>query len=149
VTRSAHLVQGRTGCRPAWLQQHGGGCSSSYSATRYCVLALHMTLRVCISSALGVACAAVVWVLLQVSLLASGRLMYHGSCTDMIPWFQTLGYTYTRGALILQTRLLRSACIHSCWCQPGRLHCSVPHEGSVKAEKVDVQCLITPGRRRE
>jgi hypothetical protein len=102
-----------------------------------------------ISSALGVACAAVVWVLLQVSLLASGRLMYHGSCTDMIPWFQTLGYTYTRGALILQTRLLRSACIHSCWCQPGRLHCSVPHEGSVKTEKVDVQCLITPGRRRE
>jgi hypothetical protein len=78
-------------------------------------------MHLCINSALCVACAAGVGVLLQVSLLASGRLMYHGSCTEMIPWFQTLGYTYTRGALILHTRLLRSACTCSDWCQPGCL----------------------------
>lgn len=34
---------------------------------------------------------------LQVSLLASGRLMYHGDPAGMIPWFQSIGYTYTKG----------------------------------------------------
>jgi hypothetical protein len=36
----------------------------------------------------------------QVSLLASGRLMYHGRCREMIPWFQSLGYKYTRGECV-------------------------------------------------
>jgi hypothetical protein len=37
---------------------------------------------------------------LQVSLLASGRLMYHGGCAQMMPWFQSIGYAYTRGKYI-------------------------------------------------
>lgn len=31
----------------------------------------------------------------QVSLLASGRLLYHGPCDKMVPWFQSVGYSYT------------------------------------------------------
>lgn len=33
----------------------------------------------------------------QVSLLACGRLMFHGPCADMLPWFTSLGYSYTKG----------------------------------------------------
>jgi hypothetical protein len=33
----------------------------------------------------------------QVSLLASGRLLYHGLCDEMVPWFESVGYTYTPG----------------------------------------------------
>ena len=32
-----------------------------------------------------------------VSLLSSGRLMYHGPCAGMLPWFEELGYTYVKG----------------------------------------------------
>jgi hypothetical protein len=35
---------------------------------------------------------------LQVSLLASARLLYHGPCDEMATWFQSVGYTYTPGA---------------------------------------------------
>lgn len=35
--------------------------------------------------------------LLQVTLLSSGRLMYHGPCQMMVPWFESLGYKLTTG----------------------------------------------------
>jgi len=33
-----------------------------------------------------------------VSLLSSGRLMYHGPCSEMLPWFQNMGFSYNKGS---------------------------------------------------
>lgn len=33
-----------------------------------------------------------------VSLLSSGRLMYHGPCSEMLPWFQSMGFSYNKGS---------------------------------------------------
>lgn len=35
---------------------------------------------------------------MQVSLLSSGRLMFHGACADLLPWFTSLGFVHTRGS---------------------------------------------------
>lgn len=79
-------------------KRHGCNNADGTSAGSRCKVLVSLSL--CHPAYKCVACAAVV---LQVSLLASGRLMYHGRCTEMIPWFQILGYTYTRGALFLKT----------------------------------------------
>jgi hypothetical protein len=39
--------------------------------------------------------------MLQVSLLAGGRLLYHGACCGMVPFLESLGYdshAHTKGA---------------------------------------------------
>jgi hypothetical protein len=35
----------------------------------------------------------------QVTLLSSGRLMYHGPCQMITPWFESLGYKLTSGEM--------------------------------------------------
>lgn len=50
-----------------------------------------------------------------VSLLASGRLMYHGRCAEMVPWFNTLGYQYVRGGWMgLQNQAAANLLTHAC-----------------------------------
>lgn len=43
----------------------------------------------------------------QVSLLSAGRLMFHGACADLLPWFTSLGYVHTRGERLELGRIIQ------------------------------------------
>lgn len=36
---------------------------------------------------------------MQLSLLALGRLLFHGPLVDLVPWFASLGYSHIKGGV--------------------------------------------------